>query len=152
MIDEALAAFIHEGLAVHLGTRDADLHPNGVRLTAVRVEPGGTHVVAFVPEAGAAAALADLQSNGQAAIAIARPIDDRSCQIKGEFVSSAPAPEADRAFILGQWAGFLNQLEMVGLPSRAATNWSSWPCVAVRIRVTALFDQTPGPKAGSALT
>jgi hypothetical protein len=151
MIDEALAGFIHGGLAAHLGTRDAALHPNGTRLTAVRVEPGGTHVVAFIPEAGADAVLADLESNGQAAIAMARPTDDRSCQIKGTFVSSAPAAEADRAFALAQWGAFLKQLEMVGLPPRATANWSSWPCVAVRLRVTALFNPTPGPDAGAAL-
>jgi hypothetical protein len=33
----------------------------------------------------------------------------------------------------------------------AYESWQVWPCVAVRVRVTALFDQTPGPGAGQAL-
>ena len=152
MIDEALAEFIHEGLAAQMGTRNARLEPNGVRLTAVRVEDDRRHVIAYIPEAGAALVLADLNDNGQGAIAIARPVDDRSCQIKGEFVSSWPARPDERPFAMAQWAGFLRQLEMVGLPPAATTNWTSWPCVAVRLRVTALFNQTPGPNAGAAHT
>ena len=106
-------------------------------------------MVAYVPALASRLVLADLQANRQAAIAIARPVDDKACQIKGQFVESWSATEAERAFVMQQWQGFRNQLEMVGLPSAAATNWVAWPCVAVRIRVTALFNQTPGPNAGA---
>lgn len=149
MLDEAVTEFIHEGLAVHIGSRNARLEPNGTRLTAVRVETDGRHVVAYIPTRASGDVLEDLKENGQAAIAIARPIDDKACQIKGEFVESWSATDAEQAFVMAQWQGFLNQLEMVGLPRAAATNWAAWPCIAVRIRVTALFNQTPGPNAGA---
>jgi hypothetical protein len=51
-----------------------------------------------------------------------------------------------------QWEGFLAQLSLVGLPPIVATNWNAWPCMAVRIKVTSLFNQTPGPNAGAPLT
>ena len=38
---------------------------------------------------------------------------------------------------------------MIGIPLIATVNWASWPCVAIRLKVNALFDQTPGPKAGA---
>jgi len=152
MIEKAVREFIHEGLAAHIGTRNARLEPNGTRLTAVRVEDDGRHVVAYIPTVASGLVLQDLRDNGQAAIAIARPVDDRACQVKGEFVESWDATGDERAFVLQQWQGFLNQLDMVGLPSAASINWAAWPCVAVRIRVTALFDQTPGPKAGAPLS
>jgi hypothetical protein len=151
MIDEALTTFIHGGLAAHIGTRNAACLPNGARLTAVRVEPDRRHIVAYVPEIGSQILMADLESNGQAAVTATRPTDDRSCQLKGEFVERWTPGEDEREFALGQWQGFLNQLEMIGLPPSAAVNWASWPCVAVRIRVTALFNQTPGPNAGAPL-
>ena len=40
---------------------------------------------------------------------------------------------------------------MVGLPRVATDGWVMWPAVAVRFRVNALFDQTPGPGAGAPL-
>jgi len=62
-----------------------------------------------------------------------------------------PAEASDRDFVIGQWQGFMKQLDAIGLPSDATTTWSSWPCVAVRIKVTAVFNQTPGPQAGKPL-
>jgi hypothetical protein len=152
MLDKAVTDFIHEGLAAHIGTRNARLEPNGTRLTAVKVEGDGRHVVAYIPKVASGVVLQDLRDNGQAAIAVARPVDDKACQVKGEFVESWDAAEDERAFVFQQWHGFLNQLDRIGLPSAASTNWAAWPCVAVRIRVTALFDQTPGPKAGAPLS
>jgi len=47
-----------------------------------------------------------------------------------------------------QWDGFLTQLEMIGIPRVSATNWTTWPAVAIRLKVTTIFEQTPGPQAG----
>jgi hypothetical protein len=93
MIDVELAAFLQEGIAIQLGTRNERLEPNGVRVVAVAVEAGGRHLVAYVPEAAVSHVLPDLESNGQAALVFA----------------------------------------------------------AIRLRVTAIFNQTPGPNAGAPL-
>lgn len=151
-IDAALAAFIEEGLAAHIGTRTEALEPNGARVTAVRVAPDREHIVVYIPTVAGLHVLADLEANGQAAVTITRPVDDRSCQLKGIAISSWAATDDERAPALAQWAGFLAQLDLVGLPSSAATNWMAWPCMAVRIRVTSIFNQTPGPDAGAPLS
>lgn len=134
-----------------MGTRNARLEPNGVRVIAVKVEPDREHLVAYVASVDAALTLADLEANGQAALAFARPADDRACQIKGQCVSVRDAEPSELEMVQQQWKGLLAQLEMVGIPPVATQAWSTWPCVAVRLRVTAAFDQTPGPGAGSAL-
>jgi len=149
MLSEALTTFIHAGLASQIGTRNARLEPNGGQLSGVKVDADRLHVVAYVPAGGAGPLLDDLRDNGQAAITFTRPVDDVACQIKGVFVESWPARDDERPFVTAQWEGFLQQLEQVGLPRVAATHWDSWPCVAVRIRATAIFDQTPGPGAGA---
>jgi len=151
MLEASLAAFIHEGLAAHIGTRNARLEPNGARVTAVKVEDDRRHVVVYVPKAASRSILEDLRANRQAAVAIVRPTDDKACQLKGEFVDAWAATAAERPFVMQQWQGFLTQLDLVGLPPAAAENWQVWPCVALRIRVTTLFDQTPGPQAGAPL-
>jgi hypothetical protein len=151
MLDKSLTEFLELGLAIHIGTRDARLRPNGCVVTAVRVEDEGRHLVAFIPKAVTPAVFDDLRGNGQAALSFTRPSDDKAVQVKGEFVSMADASDADEQFARQQWSGFLQQLDLIGLPAKATTTWTLWPCVAVRIRVTALFSQTPGPEAGAVL-
>ena len=153
MLDKSLTEFLERGLAIHIGTRNTALRPNGCRVTAVRVEDQGRNLVAFLPKAADAAVLQDLQSNGQAAISFARPTDDRAVQVKGEFLSVRDAQPDEEKFVLGQWQALLTELDMIGLAALTSTStWLMWPCVAVTIRVTAVFSQTPGPEAGAVLS
>lgn len=152
MISPDLAQFLEQGLAINIGTRNARLEPNAAYCPAARVDPDGRHVTVFVPEVGAAAVLADLAGNGQAAVVFARPEDDRACQVKGTFVASRPATDDERPLVQTQWRGFMHQLEVIGTPGESTRTWVTWPCVAVRLAVTAVFSQTPGPDAGARLT
>ena len=151
MIDKELAAFLQEGIAIQIGTRNARLEPNGACIVAVKVEDDGQHVVAYVPKLAAQQVVPDLEANGQAALVFARPPDERACQVKGVFIDARAARSSERPFVIGQWDRWLTRLEGIGYPRAAAENWQTWPCVAIRVRVTALFNQTPGPGAGAAL-
>jgi Pyridoxamine 5'-phosphate oxidase len=148
MIDPKLAEFLQEGLGIHLGTRNEHLEPSGARAVAIKVEDDGLHVVLYVAKVAAERLIPDLQSNGQAAITFARPTDERACQVKGTFVTARAAKTSERPFVMQQWEGFLRNLEAIGIPRIGTTNWITWPAVAIRLRVTALFDQTPGASAG----
>jgi hypothetical protein len=153
MLDKSLTEFLEQGLAIHIGTRNAALRPNGCRVTAVRVEDQGRHLVAYLPAAATPAVLEDLRSNGQAAVSFARPTDDRAVQVKGEFISARDAEPSEETFILGQWQALLRELDMIGLAALTSTStWLMSPCVAVKIRVTAVYSQTPGPEAGAVLS
>jgi hypothetical protein len=152
MLDESLAAFLQEGLAINIGTRNAQLEPNGARVSAVRVDADRLTVVAYVPTVAAAPILADLRANGRGALGFARPSDDRACQVKGEFVAAWTATAAERPFVEAQLQGSAAQLGMVGIPPEALAQWVTWPCTAIRLRVTATFTQTPGPGAGAPLS
>ena len=151
MLDDSLAAFLQQGLAINIGTRNVRLEPSAAYVGAALVDPDRKHLTVFVPTAGAGQILDDLQANGQAAIVFARPEDDRACQVKGTFVSVRPATDDEEAVVRGQFEGFLRQLEIIGMPGESTRVWLVWPALAVRLRVTAVFDQTPGPKAGAAL-
>ena len=153
MLDRSLTEFLEQGLAIHIGTRNTLMQPNGCRVTAVRVEEQGRHLVAFLPVSGAAAVLDDLRSNGQAALSFARPADDRAVQVKGTFVSERDMDPSEQTFVMSQWSGLFTQLDVIGLSGLASmSTWSMWPCVAVTIRVTTVFSQTPGPEAGAVLS
>jgi hypothetical protein len=152
MLNPTLAAFLQEGLGIHVGTRNERLEPNGARGIAVTVEPDGAHLVVYVADVAAARLLPDLAANGQAAVSFGRPVDDRACQVKGELVSVRPAAPDEREMIRAQFDGFLANLELIGIPRAGAANWVTWPAVAIRLKATAVFEQTPGPAAGTPLS
>ena len=149
MIGSDLAAFLEQGVGIHIGTRNEQLHPSGARAVAVKVDGGGSHLVVYVAETAATRLRADLDSNGQAAVVFGRPEDERSCQVKGVFVDIRPATESERPALQRQWDGFMLQLEKIGIPRVSASNWITWPAVAIRLKVTTIFEQTPGPQAGA---
>lgn len=148
MIDQQLASFLEDGVGIHMGTRDERLQPSGARAVAARVEPEGQHLVVYVAKAAVRRLMANLESNGQAAVVFGRPTDDRACQVKGLFAGARAARADERAFVFDQWDGFLEKLERIGIPRATTARWTTWPCVAIRLKVTALFEQTPGPDAG----
>lgn len=151
MIDAILAEFLQSGLGIHVGTRDERLEPWGCRATALKVENDGKHAVVYVPKAAAPQIFENLRTNGRVAISMARPADERAVQVKGLMLFSWDAKPEEEAFARVQWAGFLGQLDGIGLPGVATSSWKVFPCVAVRLKVTAVFNQTPGPDAGAAL-
>jgi hypothetical protein len=151
MITRELAAFLQEGVGIHIGTRNERLEPNGCRALAVTVDDDGRHFVVYVAKVAGARILPDLEANGQAAVGFGRPIDDRACQVKGIYLEAREAGEDERSLVAAQWDGFLTSLEKIGIPRAATRGWITWPAVAIRVRATAIFDQTPGPGAGAAI-
>jgi hypothetical protein len=151
MIDDQLAGFLQEGLAIHLGTRTPSLQPNGGRAVAVKVEEDRVHLIVYIAQAAVERLLGDFEGEAQAAVVFCRPIDDRACQVKGVCVAVRPAAPDERAFVAAQWDRFLGQLEQIGIPRAVASGWITWPAMAVRLRTTAFFNQTPGPDAGAPL-
>ena len=149
MIASELAGFLEGGVSIHIATRNSTLDPNGARVAAVKVDADGTHVTAYLPKIAAGPIVADLRANRQVALGFGRPSDDRACQIKGEFVHAEAAPTRDRKLVEQQWEAFLADLAQIGFPAQATEGWKTWPAIAIRLRVTALFNQTPGPGAGA---
>jgi hypothetical protein len=148
MIDRLLAAFLEGGVGVHIGTRNAALEPSGARAIAVRVEQDGQHLLVFISALAARRVLPDLETNGQAALTVARPTDERACQVKGVFLGVRQVQSEELPRVQQQWSDFLDNLEYIGIPRVASRTWVDVPDLAIRLRVTEVFDQTPGPNAG----
>ena len=151
MIDAELKAFLEGAVGIHLGTRSDGNEPNGVRAVAAAVEDGGERLVVYLANVAAERVLPDLEANGQAAVSFGRPVDERACQVKGVFEQARGAREDERARVAAQWESFLDNLEQIGIGRLAYGAWVTWPCVAIRLKVNALFNQTPGPGTGAPL-
>ena len=151
MIDQQLAAFLEGGVGIHLGTRNARLEPNGARAISVRIDGDRRHLLVYISGVAAERVLPDLEANGQAALTVARPTDERACQVKGVFVDVRAVQDDERVHARQQWSAFLDNLEYIGIPRVASQTWVDVPDSAIRLKVTAVFEQTPGPEAGKAL-
>jgi len=148
VISAELTDFIEAGLSMLVGTRDARLVPDSLRPVGARVEKGGREITVFLPVATSRTSMANVADNGRITLCVSRPIDHRTVQLKGRVVASGLASEEDRAVVERHRAGFAQTLAFVGVPPRLTLRISHWPSHAVRFRVEAIFDQTPGPGAG----
>jgi hypothetical protein len=151
VIGAELAAFVQQGVGIYLGTRNGALEPNGARAVAARVEEDGARLIVYLADVAAARVLPDLQANGHAAVTFGRPVDERAVQVKGTFIAARAARDDERALVDGQWEGFTRQLEMIGVNREARSAWPTWPATAIALKPTAIFEQTPGPAAGTQL-
>jgi hypothetical protein len=149
MVEPDLRAFLEGGLGIHIGTRTSRLEPNGARALAVKVEDDRLHLIVYLADVAARRVVPDLRANSAIAVGFARPIDERACQIKGIFVEVRPAAGDERRLVEEQVDGFRTNLEHIGIPRIGTSGWITWPAVAIRFRATTIFEQTPGPDAGT---
>jgi len=150
-IHPELAAFLESGISVLVGTRDARNRPHSLRAMGARVAADGRELIVFLPDATAGPNLADLRESSRVAVTFCLPRDHRSFQIKGELLSLAPADPRDHPFLDAYVRAFSSELMFVGVPPRVVQRMATWPCHAARLRVEAVFEQTPGPGAGVVL-
>ena len=150
-ISTELAEFLQSGLSVVVGTRNGDLDPDGAVAWAIRVHEGGDQVTVFLHEIAAREMLRNLKSHPGIAIDIDQPTSHRACQVKGVYLSSRRARPEERALVHRQLEGLATDLEAIGIPRPMTTGWKVWPCMALEVRVTQLFEQTPGPGTGGPL-
>lgn len=150
-ISDELAEFLSSGLSIVVATRDAALQPDGVAACAARVHEDRDRLTVWFYEEAAEEMLRNLRQHPEIAIDFDLPTSHRACQVKGTFVGSRPAREDERAEVDRQLDAFADDLEKIGIPAAAFAGWKSWPCTAFEIRVTELFEQTPGPGAGEPL-
>ena len=150
-ISPELAEFLESGLAIVVGTRDGKLEPDGAVAWAVRVHESGDRLTVFLHEIAAREMLRNLKSHPEIAIDLDQPTSHRACQVKGTYRSSRRARPEERALVVRQLEGFAADLEAIGIPRRMTEGWKVWPCMALEVRVTQLFEQTPGPGTGGPL-
>jgi hypothetical protein len=133
---------------LYLATRDAALQPSSVFAAGLEAAADGRELTVFLPAVVAAPTLANLRDNGQMALAVGRPTDHRTMQIKGTWLGERRTDDADRARVERQHEALTQELGLVGVPRSIWRRMAWWPSLALRMEVREVFVQTPGPKAG----
>jgi hypothetical protein len=132
-------------------TRNGDLEPDGAWAWAARVHDDRSRLTVFFYEDAAREMLRNLETHPEIALDFDLPTSHRACQVKGLLVSSRRARKAERPEVERQVEAFAVDLEAIGIPRAMTAGWKTWPCMALEVRVTELFEQTPGPGAGEPL-
>jgi hypothetical protein len=134
--------------AIVVGTRDAAMRP-ACALAAGVAFPGGGRVTVYVSEAAGAETFANLEANGAIAVVFEEILSHNTVQLKGRVTRIRRVDESERAAVERSIAGFFRQVEAVGATPGVVRQVRRWPCRAVTFDVTDVFEQTPGPKAGT---
>jgi hypothetical protein len=140
-----------------VGTRDAELVPELVRAWGPRVSRDRTSVSLCVATAVSARTIGNLQDNERIAVTFASPGNSTAIQIWGRCIQTGPASRQDLAAIDAHRAAFIESNKGLGVPPAfIEALWQrelagSPRMVTIRFVAEQIFNQTPGPGAGSPL-
>jgi len=151
MAQERLQGWTEGGVSVIVGTVDADGIPTCCRAIAIATRDNFETITVYIPAATAQETVANVATTRRVAISCTRPLTHESLQIKGLTRGVRLAPPSDEAYVRTRLGEFAGVLEAIGVPRRLSLSVAHWPAFAVEVSVEQVFDQTPGPKAGSAI-
>jgi len=150
-LDETVLRFLDRSLSVNVATSDRDGRPLVARAVAARVAPDGERLTVLIDGRANAALVAAVAGTGRLAVVFTEPSTHRSIQIKDDAASVA-APTVEEAALPGPYIdGFIAELAGMGFTEafvRAVMEFDPADLVALHLDLAAVFDQTPGPKAG----
>lgn len=151
MLDEATTAFLHSGCSLIVGGLTPDGEPFATRGWGVRCD-GDDRVRVVVGAADLGRLAVDAGPSRRIAVTGADVPTLRSVQLKGEVEGVDAAAAAD----LAQHRSFCDQFfadvhRTDGTARHLMERLVPADLVVLVVRVTQLFDQTPGPRAGRPL-
>lgn len=154
IIDPAWAVFLAGPVSINIASRSPALIPSVARAYGCRVSPDRREVTVLLAAARAGAVLRDLADGAPVAAVFSRPKTHVTLQLKGERAEVLPATAADLELMRAYGATFAAEVCALGHAEAFAerlTSPSREPAAAVRFAPVALFEQTPGPRAGEPL-
>jgi hypothetical protein len=150
-MDERLQKGLAPGVSVIVGSVDADGNPACCRAVGLRTDDNLETVTVFVPTATGAETVANVAATKRLAVVTTHPISHCATQLKGRVEKTRQARDDEEAFVMHHFAGFGGVLNTVGYPPRLTKSVVRWPAYAIEMRVEEIYEQSPGPKAGSRL-
>ncbi len=153
MIPEELIPHVHGGVVILLATRDAGYRPHMNLSPGARASADRTQLTCYVPEVVSRQLLSDLADNGRMAVTMGDPITHRAYQFKGRQVSCGPMSREDEA-VQDLWMEkvlhAVKPMEAFGV-GRLIRRIKLRPGFAITLRLEEIYEQTPGPSAGTVI-
>jgi hypothetical protein len=142
------ASFLAAGVAVMVASRDAELQPEIARGWGPEVRDDGALVRVCLIAPPTSPTRSNLAENGAIAMNCTLPSSYRAVQIKGTVLElDDPGPE-DLERARSHAARFVGETVKVGAPA-PSEHYIQAIDLAVTFAAAEVYDQTPGPSAGS---
>ena len=152
-----LVALIERGASVMVGTRDAELVPELVRAWGPRVSQNRKHLSVCVATAVGAKTVGNLRDNARVAVTFALPANSSAIQVWGRCIGTGRPLRSDLTAVQQHRDAFARVNRDIGVPPPfIEALWrrelaGSPDMVRIRFVAEQIFNQTPGPDAGSPL-
>ncbi|HEX7708578.1 MAG TPA: hypothetical protein VF701_19105 [Thermoanaerobaculia bacterium] len=152
MIDERLLrCATGGGTSVLVGSAGPDAVPACCRGIAVSTDAALQRAIVYVPLATSRDVIANAASTKKLSVMITRIVEHVGLQLKGTVEAIRMASDDEASFVRQRLNEFADVLDDVGLPRRIFRGVAHWPAFALELKIEEAYDQTPGPRAGSAL-
>lgn len=154
-ITAELKDFLESGVSVVVGTRDSACVPEAVRAWGPRVGRDGRSVSLCFALATSGRTLNNIRDNGRVAVTFAQPTNYKTIQLKGRFLGTARPNGQDLVAVERHRESFTASGTRIGVDRRFMEGlWQkelveSAVMLKLRFAVEQVFDQTPGPDAGT---
>lgn len=146
-------AFIQQGVSILIASRDGSNRPCVCRASGCSVRDDG-RVLVFLDENRGRRVLGAVVATNTVAVVFSEPPTHRTIQVKGTDATVVMAE--DHSDVIGAYAAaFADMLTDLGYSARMATalvQLEPTTARAVLFTPTSVFDQTPGPGAGEAVS
>ncbi len=147
VLDDELVQFLQGGCALIVCTLDADGEPYASRAWGLTV------ISADEPVRIRLLATPDVVTSGRIAITSTDVPTLHSIQMKGSVVAAEQGNETDALKLVRYTAAFYSDVEASDhVPRDLLDRMTPAEVLALTVQVDELYDQTPGPRAGSCLT
>jgi hypothetical protein len=148
-----LVAMMARGVSVIVGSRDAALRPSVMRAVGSRVEANGRDIKVYLSRPQSRQLVQDIAATGHIAVVFSEPSTHRTLQLKASRAEMREADASDAPVLERYLRSMEQEIQKVGFApplTRAMLAHRIDDVVAVRFTPEQAFDQTPGPRAGTA--
>lgn len=146
-----IAQLVQQGVAIVIGTRDADLRPAVSRAWGPELSGDGATLMLCVEAPPGSPTERNLRDGSPLAATFSLPSSYATAQLKGVVTAIEP-PSPDRLAAVGRHAdAFVTETSKVGMSPPLARRTVGTEFLTVVVAVAERYDQTPGEGAGRAL-
>lgn len=151
LLHDDTVAFIEREVAIDLASASADHHPSSCRGFACSVSPDRQRLTLFVRRGEAQQLLQDVLTQDAIAVVFCLPETEAAIQVKGHQIALSAASADDMLDIQRYRDAFIDGIVRIGHPRFFAEAYMAVEAghmVAISFQPDAVFEQTPGPRAG----
>ena len=150
-LDRETAEFVTGVMSISIATRDAQLRPSVGKAVGCAVSGDRRSITVMVDSRRSAQVVADIAAGSPVAVVFSLPATHRTVQIKGERGTLAAATPTQQVRARMHVDAIVEHLAALGYAEpalRALFGYEPDALLGLRFSPTAVFAQTPGPRAG----